>query len=201
MSMKENKFIEAVAPIARHEYLNRKKWILPSVCIAQAALESGWNLKAKTLFGIKGDGICSKTSEYLENHWVKIEASFKTYPNLTSSIIGYYDFLGKTPRYSKVVNNPSYKDAVTHLIKTTDGKPYATDPDYVSKVISVIEQYNLTIYDSTTPDMGTNLRSNEEIARECIRGFWGSGKVREHRLTQAGYSYIKIQQIINKLLK
>ena len=200
MGIKEGKFIESVAPIARNEYLHRKKWILPSVCIAQAALESGWNLKASTLFGIKGKGKESLTSEYLEGNWVRIEASFKSFPNITASIIGYYDFLATTPRFEKVVNNPSYKDAVLHLIKTTDGKPYATDPNYVHNVISIIEKYNLTVYDNTTYERAC-LRSNEQVAKECIQGLWGSGKEREHKLTQAGYSYIKIQQLVNKLLK
>ena len=31
-----------IGAIARKEYLTRDKWVLPSVCIAQAALETGW---------------------------------------------------------------------------------------------------------------------------------------------------------------
>jgi flagellum-specific peptidoglycan hydrolase FlgJ len=200
MNKKVNKFIETIAPIARNEYLSRNRWVLPSICIAQAGLESGWNLSAKTLFGIKGCGNKCTTSEYLKGNWVRIEASFKSYPNVTSSVIGYYDFLAKTPRYSKVVNNPFYKDAVEHLIKTNDGKPYATDPEYVSKVISVIEKYNLTIYDNTSLDLSPCLRTTEAVAKECINGLWGSGKEREIRLTKAGYSYVTIQRLINKLI-
>lgn len=37
-----NAFIAKLAAIARKEYLTRDKWVLPSVCIAQAALETGW---------------------------------------------------------------------------------------------------------------------------------------------------------------
>ena len=36
-----NAFIAKLAAIARKEYLTRDKWVLPSVCIAQAALETG----------------------------------------------------------------------------------------------------------------------------------------------------------------
>lgn len=196
MSIKTGNFIKVIAPIARNEYLNRKKWVLPSVCIAQAALESGWNLSAKTLFGIKGKGQVFTTSEYLNGNWEKIKASFKSYPDITSSIIGYYDFLAETPRYSKVINNPSYKNAVLCLIKTTDGKPYATDPNYISKIISIIEKYKLTVYDERPC-----LRSNKQVAKECIQGLWGNGEERESRLTKAGYHYITIQQLVNKLLK
>lgn len=196
MSLKTGNFIKAIAPIARNEYLSREKWVLPSICIAQAGLESGWNVSAKTLFGIKGRGGTHITSEYIENNWIKVEASFREYPNITSSVIGYYDFLAETPRFSKVINNSDYKDAVKHLIHTNDGKPYATDPDYVSKIISIIEKNNLTIYDTRT----VALRSNSQVAIECISGLWGNGVEREKRLTRAGYSYVTIQQLINKML-
>ena len=52
-----NAFIAKLAAIARKEYLTRDKWVLPSVCIAQAALETGWGTsglmtKANAFFGI-----------------------------------------------------------------------------------------------------------------------------------------------------
>lgn len=200
MGIKQGNFIREIVPIVRNEYLSREKWVLPSVCIAQAGLESGWNLSAKTLFGIKGKGNKSTTSEYLNGEWVTITAAFKSYPNVASSIVGYYDFLANTPRFSKVINNHDYKDAVKHLIKTTDGQPYATDPDYVSKVISIIEKYNLTIYDTRIYKPDTHLRTNEQVARECIKGLWGTGAEREKKLAKAGYSYITIQHLINKML-
>lgn len=56
MSEKTTNFINTIGVLVRNEFLSRDRWVLPSVCIAQAALESGWNLNAKTLFGIKGNG-------------------------------------------------------------------------------------------------------------------------------------------------
>lgn len=144
---RQQDFINSVGPLARKEYLSREKWILPSVCIAQAALESGWNLNAKTLFGIKGAGISSLTSEFYNGQWVKIVDSFRYYPNLAASVAGYYDFLAKTPRYANALNEKDYKKAVDGLIHTVDGAPYATDPLYISKVVSVIKEYNLTVWD------------------------------------------------------
>ena len=141
-------FIKTVGLLARNEYLSRPQWILPSVCIAQAAIESGWNLKAKSVFGIKGNGFISTTSEFYDGNYVEIQASFKDYKNLASSVVGYYDFLRDTPRYSRALNQPSYLDTVVFLINTIDGAPYATDSDYIAKVISIIEDYNLTEYDT-----------------------------------------------------
>ena len=44
-------------------------------------------------------------------------------------------------------------------------------------------------------------KTNEEIAREVIKGLWGKGAERKQRLTAAGYNYSEIQKIVNKLMK
>lgn len=147
MSAKTDKFINGIAPLVVNEYLSREKWILPSVCIAQGALESGWNLEAKSLFGIKGEGFKATTSEYYNGHMVTIEDTFRDFGGVANSVVGYYDFLRDTPRYAKALNNTDYKDAVDKLIHTTDGYPYATDPDYIKKIISIIEDFDLTRFD------------------------------------------------------
>lgn len=201
MSEKTDNFISTIGTLARNEYLSRDKWILPSVCIAQGALESGWNLNAKTLFGIKGNGFTASTNEYYNGNKVIIEASFRAYPNVASSVVGYYDFLANTPRYANALNNPNYKDAVDKLIHTTDGLAYATDPNYISKVISIIEQYNLTEWDKREVQPQPQLKSIDEVAKEVIRGEWGKGEDRKARLTQAGYDYNVIQARANEMLR
>ena len=203
MSKKTDDFINTIGTLARNEYLSREKWILPSVCIAQGALESGWNLNAKTLFGIKGKGFTATTSEYYNGNKVTIEASFRAYPDVASSVVGYYDFLANTPRYAKALNNPNYKDAVDKLIHTTDGLAYATDPNYISKVVSIIEQYNLTAWDAreVQPQPQPQLKPIDEVAKEVIRGEWGNGEDRKARLTQAGYDYNVIQARANEMLR
>lgn len=200
MSEKTDNFIKTIGTLARNEYLSRDKWILPSVCIAQGALESGWNLNAKTLFGIKGKGFKASTNEYYNGNKVTIEASFRAYPNVASSVVGYYDFLANTPRYAKALNNPNYKDAVDKLIHTVDGLAYATDPNYISKVISIIEQYNLTEWDKREVQPQPQLKSIDEVAREVIAGKWGDGQIRADKLTLAGYDYRTVQNRVNQLL-
>ena len=201
MSEKTNNFISTIGTLARNEYLSREKWILPSVCIAQGALESGWNLNAKTLFGIKGKGFTATTSEYYNGNKVTIEASFRAYPDVASSVVGYYDFLANTPRYAKALNNPNYKDAVDKLIHTTDGLAYATDPNYISKVVSIIEQYNLTEWDAREVQPQPQLKPIDEVAKEVIRGEWGNNPERKRRLESAGYDYNAVQARVNQLMK
>ena len=198
MSEKTDNFIKTVGTLARNEYLSREKWILPSVCIAQGALESGWNLEASSLFGIKGKGFTATTSEYYNGHYVEIQDSFRKYPNVASAVVGYYDFLRDTPRYCNALNNPNYMDAVDKLIHTTDGLAYATDPNYISKVVSIIEQYNLTKWDKR--EAQPQLKPVDTVAREVIAGQWGNGEDRKARLTQAGYDYNVVQARINEIL-
>lgn len=44
-------------------------------------------------------------------------------------------------------------------------------------------------------------KSNEEIAREVIRGEWGNGAYRKNLLTAGGYDYYTIQSIVNNMLQ
>lgn len=41
-------------------------------------------------------------------------------------------------------------------------------------------------------------KNNEQVADEVIAGAWGNGEDRKNRLTQAGYDYNVIQDIVNK---
>lgn len=43
-------------------------------------------------------------------------------------------------------------------------------------------------------------KTNEELAKEVINGLWGNGEMRKRKLTQAGYNYNVIQNLVNKML-
>lgn len=140
---KQSDFISGIAPIVREQYLTRSRWVLPSVCIAQAALESGWNLKASTLFGIKGKGTEAQTKEFISGKYVSLKASFQRYPTVTAAVVGYYDLITGSPRYARAVCNPDY---VSTICAIKDGG-YATDPQYTGKIIRLIQMYGLQRYD------------------------------------------------------
>lgn len=44
-------------------------------------------------------------------------------------------------------------------------------------------------------------KTNEELAKEVIRGLWGNGAARKEALTKAGYDYAAVQKIVNELCK
>ena len=50
---------------------------------------------------------------------------------------------------------------------------------------------------TTTP---VKKKSNETIAKEVIKGLWGNGEERKKKLTNAGYNYNTIQNLVNKML-
>lgn len=152
MSKKTDDFIRVVSNLARHEYLTRDKWILPSVCISQGALESGWNLDSKMMFGIKGAGKWVDTTEYYNGVETHIKDEFRQYEDVAGCVRGYYDFLRDTPRYINALNNMDPLDTVSKLIHTTDGYPYATDPKYIEKIMKIINDYKLTKYDELILD-------------------------------------------------
>lgn len=175
--MSKNEFITTVGTLAMAEKANRSRWVLPSVCIAQAALESGWNLKAKTLFGIKGNGNNLRTTEYINGKYVMVTAAFKSFPSVAAAVHGYYDLICQSPRYAGAVNNPDFRSAA----RAIKNGGYATDPSYADKIIRIIIDNHLTSFDYAylektktpdnvtfhngrdyivTPDIGLNVRKN-----------------------------------------
>lgn len=47
----------------------------------------------------------------------------------------------------------------------------------------------------------SNKKSDNDIAKEVIKGLWGNGAERKSRLSAAGYDYSKVQSIVNSMLK
>jgi lysozyme len=140
----------------RQEFINKLKdyaikgWheykILPSLTIAQAILETGWGKSSlgNNLFGIKADSTwtgkrqLATTTEYVNGNKITIQAWFRDYDTIYESLVDRYKFLqGKL--YTKVVGEANYKVACNEIWKAG----YATDPQYPTKLIQLIEEYNL----------------------------------------------------------
>lgn len=139
------------------EYKKTGHYILPSLLIAQAGLESGFNINAKTLFGIKGNGNALMTTEYINGKKVETIAIFKSYKNVAESIKGYIDLLTTAKRYQNILNNANF-NSVAHLIYI-DG--YATDPNYSSKLKKLYDSYALARFDNDFLHNIKNLKIND----------------------------------------
>lgn len=143
-----NNFINELAPIVCNEFLRRKangdKVISPAVVLAQAGKESGWNLNAPTLFGIKGDGVELNTSEFIDGEYVHIKDSFAAYPNIAGAVQGYYDLM-QWDNYDDATSATTVEGEIEGL--TNDiGYAYATAPDYYETTLAIINDFELRVY-------------------------------------------------------
>lgn len=140
-----NVFFNQLAPIVVNEYIRRKgqKRLFPSTVLAMAALESGYNLNATTLFGIKGDGIVLDTTEYINGEYVNIKDSFKSYPSISASVQGLYELM-QWEHYDKATSCIDYEEECRMIQECG----YATDPNYSDKLISIVNSYQLTMFNN-----------------------------------------------------
>ncbi len=170
-------FLNNVAPAARQ--VANARGLYASLMIAQAALESGWggsylSTAAYNLFGVKWNGsgayINLSTQEYYGGAYHTVMARFQRYSSYTESLNAYADLIcSHFPRSTKSQAS-SYAVAAQNLRNGVYGT-YATDPSYASKLISVIERYNLTQYDTGTVmnpvsnnNSNNNNNSNADVA-------------------------------------
>lgn len=141
-----NVFFNQLAPIVVNEYVCRKgqKRIYPSTVLAMGALESGYNINATTLFGIKGEGKVLDTTEYINGEYVNVKDSFKMYPSLAASVQGLYDLM-QWDNYDRATSAADYEEEC----RMVQACGYATDPEYANKLISIVNSYQLTMFNNT----------------------------------------------------
>ena len=130
-----------------------------AVLIAQAALETGWGehvLKDKSgrssnnLFNIKahsewaGKHVQSETMEFLGGKFAKVVSNFRAYDSVADSFSDYVRFIGGSERYD---NAAADSGSALAYIKKIHEAGYATDPDYVQKVMSVYQRVRAELED------------------------------------------------------
>ena len=67
-------------------------------------------------------------------------------------------------------------------------------------VKSLVKGFGLDENDHNKPITPPTMKSSDVIADEVIKGYWGVGENRKTMLTNAGYDYNVIQQIVNEKL-
>lgn len=121
----------------------------PRLLLAQAALETGWGKfvakdadgsSSNNLFNIKSagskdfDSVSVKTTEYISDNPIKMNASFRKYPSVEQSFTDYVSLIKGSSRYQNAVANASNPEAYVHELHKAG---YATDPNYGSKILSI----------------------------------------------------------------
>lgn len=218
--MTHKEFIEVIAKYVI-KYADDYGIKVHSPIIAQAILESGWGgstlaSKYNNFFGLKCGGSWKGKSvnmatkeEYTVGTLTDIRDNFRVFDSIEDGVKGYFEFINYS-RYSnlKGVTNP---EEYCRLIKA-DG--YATSSTYVTNLMRVIRDNNLTRFDGTQENVekenedmvsgdivGTQLTGAEIIellAKEVIKGRYGNGNERKKKL---GELYPIIQKRVNELCK
>lgn len=143
-------------------------FVVPSVCIAQSAHETGWGTspimtKANAFFGIKAGGswtgkvfradtweVAADGTEY------NTVANFRAYDSLADSVADYYNLIVNNARYEKALSwyPDNVKSSYDTLYEIWAGG-YATDDLYVPHVMNLLNGRNLSEYDSRLMTGGT----------------------------------------------
>lgn len=135
--------------------------LFPSVIIAQAALESGWgtsrlSAEYNNYFGVKASPtqyssawnpqtsptVNLATEEY-DNGYNPTVATWRAYSSPADSLRDRNALLATNPRYSSALKATTPQQQVEAM----KAGGYATDPDYVSKIMATINSNDLTKYD------------------------------------------------------
>jgi flagellum-specific peptidoglycan hydrolase FlgJ len=177
-------FISEVAPGA--VATQRRYGIPAAVTIAQAIDESGWGQSVlarqdKNLFGIKGTGPAGSdslpTEEYENGQWVATTAQFRVYHNFAESISDHGELLATSGYYTQAMaerNDPnSFAESLTGV--------YATNPEYGTDLIQLMQQYDLYRYDvlasvasTAGPHSPTRSSRPARVPRPTIPPAWPS---------------------------
>lgn len=154
LSRKQLDFIEKLGEASQKNY--SKYGILPSMTVAQAILESGWNESELSalyynFFGMRADStytgekVTLRTGEEIDGVLIRMDGDFRAYHSFEEGIEGYYQFITGYERYSNLIWETDYKTAC-YKIKD-DG--WATAGNYAEVLIDIIESYDLTRFDYT----------------------------------------------------
>jgi hypothetical protein len=148
-------FIETVGSAAQRSMKTSR--VPASVTIAQAILESDWGRSRLTrlgnnLFGIKAMGtaqgpagvVTLATWEHTPDGDVIVQAPFRAYFTLEQSIDDHARFFNGNRRYAAAMVVADDARAFANAIQDAG---YATDPSYATKLIGLMDRYDLYRFD------------------------------------------------------
>ncbi len=174
--MTEEGYIQLLAPIV----VNACQIYggVPSGVLSQVSIEPGFGLgsgnelfyEANNCLGMKydllnstwkskywhGDFVEKETPEYYNGQLFHPKAKFRKYESIEDCVLDYMQFLHD----AKTSNGYKYRDVLSisdprAFITQVSKRGYATDPNYITSVMRIIDDYNLTQYDVGVKTMVT----------------------------------------------
>jgi len=141
-------FVQQLTPLATQA--GAQLGVSADTLIAQAALETGWGRSMPTdsngrssanLFGVKageswrGASVQATTTEYDQGIPSSTPAAFRSYDDTAQSVGDYVSLLQTSPRYAGALGTGSDVHAFASGLQRGG---YATDPDYVNKLVATV---------------------------------------------------------------
>lgn len=151
--LSDNSASDFQSRMAQHaQEASRSTGVPAHLMLGQAALESGWGKReikasdgtpSNNLFGIKATGnwtgkvVEATTSEYINGVKQRRIEKFRAYDSYADSFKDFANLMRNNPRYENVMANlQNVNDYALAMQKAG----YATDPNYASKLASVIQK-------------------------------------------------------------
>jgi len=165
MKLSPADFIARIAPIAIELWLDGSP-IFPSLRVAQAAHETGWQIHSwNNLVGLKvgsgkpnaywdGSSVRTGTWEVINGQRVDTAANWRAYRSIEDCFRDQ-DELFKLPRYARVCAATTPEEQADML----QACGYATDPAYGQKLKNLIKAYDLKKYDKEAEDVLQELQN------------------------------------------
>ena len=139
--------------MAQHaEVASRATGVPAHLMLGQAALESGWGKReikaadgtqSNNLFGIKATGnwsgkvVEAASTEYIHGVKQKRIEKFRAYDNYADSFKDFANLMRNNPRYENVMANLQNVNGYAQAMQKAG---YSTDPNYATKLASVIQK-------------------------------------------------------------
>jgi len=136
----------------------------PQVCVAQAALESGWGIAAGgyNYFGLKGKGTAGSSSwasnEFIDGQKVLKTSSFAKFLNMEDGIRGYCQAVTGNAWFKPAAQ--LYPNDPAKFVTWLWGSGYASGPNYSNTLVGVMR----TIY-RATGDEAYNVHVDAELQK------------------------------------
>lgn len=204
-------FIDEIAPRAiRIANQSGEQALYPSLMIAQAAHESNYGRSSlasppyHNLSGIKGthngESTLMWTWEVLGGVRVDVLAGFRKYPSYDASLQDYANLMRRGLSWDRNYYAGTWRSRTTSVWDVLDNgglRGYATDPNYFAAIRRIINQFDLTKYDTGNFYVRTGTFLGEASTQQRVnqlRAANGSFSYRiERENNMTPYSYRRIE--------
>ena len=204
-------FIDTIAPMAI-EVANQEgqQALWPSLMIAQAAHESNFGRSAlasppfHNLSGIKGshngNSTLMWTWEVLGGVRVNVLAAFRQYPSYLASLQDYANLMRNGLSWNRSYYSGTWRsntNSVWDVLNNEGLRGYATDPNYYAAIRRMINNFDLTKYDTGNYYVRTGTFLGEAFTQLQANKLANENRSFNYRIerddTRAPYSYRRIE--------